>query len=50
MKGSNMKDDVQKMSNATLDATNHSFERVTKGTQASLTPAQAFAKSWRREN
>jgi hypothetical protein len=44
MKGSNMKDDVQKMSNATLDATNHSFERVTKGTQAIVSELADYSK------
>jgi hypothetical protein len=44
MKGSNVKDDVQKMSNATLDATSHSFERVTKGTQAIVSELADYSK------
>jgi hypothetical protein len=44
MKGSNVKDDVQKMSNATLDATNDSFERVTKGTQAIVSELADYSK------
>src|SRR5262245_13750370 len=44
MKGSDMKDDVQKTTNATLDATNHSFERVTKGTQAIVSEIADYSK------
>jgi hypothetical protein len=44
MKGSDVKDDVQKTTNATLDATNHSFERVTKGTQAIVSEIADYSK------
>jgi hypothetical protein len=44
MKGTNVKDDIQKTSNATVDATNHSFERVTKGTQAIVSELSDYSK------
>jgi hypothetical protein len=52
-KGYDVKDDIQKTSNATLDATNHSFERVTKATQAIVSEhcglLEAFIRD-RRQN
>jgi hypothetical protein len=43
-KGYDVKDDIQKTSNATLDATNHSFERVTKATQAIVSEIADYSK------
>jgi hypothetical protein len=43
-KGYDVKDDIQKTSNATLDATNHSFERVTKATQAIVNEIADYSK------
>ena len=39
-----LKDDVQKASNASFDATNQSFERVTKATQAIVTEITDYSK------
>jgi hypothetical protein len=44
MKGSDVKDDVQKMTNSTFDATNHSVERVTKSTQAIVSELADYSK------
>lgn len=44
MKGSDVKDDVQKMTNATFDATNHSVDRVTKSTQAIVSELVDYSK------
>lgn len=44
MKGSDVKDDIQKMSNASLDATNHSFERLTRATQAIVSETADYSK------
>jgi hypothetical protein len=45
MKGYDVKDDIiQKTSNATLDATNHSLERVTKATQAMVSEIADYSK------
>ena|SRR2546430_17635576 len=40
----NLKDDIQKASNASLDATNQSFEPVTKATQAIVTEITDYSK------
>jgi hypothetical protein len=40
----NLKDDIQKVSNASFDATNHSFERVTKATQAIVSEITDYSK------
>jgi hypothetical protein len=39
-----LKDDIQKASNASLDATNQSFERVTKATQAIVSEIADYSK------
>jgi hypothetical protein len=39
-----LKDDVQKASNASLDATNQSFERVTNATQAIVSEIADYSK------
>jgi hypothetical protein len=44
MKGTNVKEDAQKTSNAAVDATNHSFERVTNGTQAIVSELTDYSK------
>jgi hypothetical protein len=44
MKGSMLKDQIQKTSNASLDATNQSFERVTKATQAIVGEIADYSK------
>src|SRR6266536_889591 len=44
MKVPMLKDDIQKASNANLDATMHSFERVTKATQAIVTEITDYSK------
>jgi hypothetical protein len=40
----NLKDDIQKVCNASFDATNHSFERVTKATQAIVSEITDYSK------
>jgi hypothetical protein len=44
MKGISMKDDVQRTSDGTVNATNHSFERVTNGTQAIVSELTDYSK------
>jgi hypothetical protein len=44
MRGSDVKDEIQKASNATLDATNQSFERVAKATQAIVSEVSEYSK------
>jgi hypothetical protein len=44
MKGTNVKEDAQKTSNAAVNATNHSFERVTNGTQAIVSELTDYSK------
>ena len=44
LKGANVKEDVQKTNNAAVDATNHSFERVTNGTQAIVSELTDYSK------
>jgi hypothetical protein len=39
-----VKDDIQKTSNKAVDATNHSFERVTRGTQAIVGELANYSK------
>jgi hypothetical protein len=40
----NLKDEIQNVSNASFDATNHSFERVTKATQAIVSEITDYSR------
>jgi hypothetical protein len=44
MKGTNVKEDVQRTSDAAVNATNHLFERVTNGTQAIVSELTEYSK------